>query len=231
YMGQLAEVIKKAGIEENTLVIFTSDNGCSPRADFEDLIAKDHNPSANYRGHKADIFEGGHRVPFIVKWPKEIVGGEVCDQTICTTDLMATCAAIANQKLADNAGEDSFSILPLFKNPESKEFNREATVHHSINGSFSIRKGDWKLILCPGSGGWSYPRPKKDKMDNLPPFQLYNLKDDIGEKNNLYNEKREIADELKQLLADYINNGRSTPGPVQENDEAEKWPQISWINN
>ncbi|MDX1283585.1 MAG: arylsulfatase, partial [Draconibacterium sp.] len=153
YMGQLAEVIKETGIEENTLVIFTSDNGCSPRADFEDLIAKGHNPSSTFRGHKADIFEGGHRVPFIVKWPKAIAAGEVCNQTICTTDLMATCAAVTNQKLVDNAGEDSFSMLPLFKNPESKEFNREATVHHSINGSFSIRKGIWKLILCPGSGG------------------------------------------------------------------------------
>jgi arylsulfatase A-like enzyme len=240
YMRQLIKAVKDAGIENNTLIIFTSDNGCSPRAKFDELIEKGHNPSDIYRGHKADIFEGGHRVPFIVKWghrvpfivkwPGTIKPGSDCNKTICTTDFMATCASIVDYKLKDNMAEDSFDMLPLFRNPKSKKYSREATVHHSINGSFAIRKGDWKFILCPDSGGWSYPRPGKDKVD-LPQFQLYNLKTDPGEKDNLYTKRPEIENELKQILTDYINNGRSTPGANQKNDYVEKWPQIWWMKN
>lgn len=229
YMGQLLKTIKDAGIEDNTLIIFTSDNGCSPQANFKVLAEKRHNPSYVFRGHKADIFEGGHRVPFIVKWPEMIRKGTACEQTICTTDLMATCASIVNYKLAENSAEDSFDMLPLFKNPASDNYLREATVHHSINGSFAIRKGDWKFILCAGSGGWSFPRSKKE-LKGLPPFQLYNLKNDPGEKNNLFDQHPEIEAELKQLLIDYIRNGRSNAGPGQENDPVEKWPQINWMN-
>ncbi len=229
FMGQLSKTIKDAGIEENTIVIFTSDNGCSPRANFEELIAKGHNPSYIFRGHKADIFEGGHRVPFIVKWPKQIERGSISDKTICLTDLMATAASIVNFELDENMAEDSYDLLPLFKNPESGVYSREATVHHSINGSFAIRKGDWKLALCPDSGGWSYPRPGRDTTDHLPQLQLYNLKNDPGEQQNLVAKNPEKSDELKQILRDYIKNGRSTPGNNQENDEVENWPQISWM--
>src|SRR5690606_6190713 len=127
YMGQLADVIREAGIEENTIVIFTSDNGCSPAAGMDEMLAKGHNPSGIYRGHKADIFEGGHRVPFIVKWPAKIRPGSRADQTICTTDLLATCAELLGVRLDDDEGEDSFSILPLLKDPSSKEYLRQAT--------------------------------------------------------------------------------------------------------
>lgn len=230
FMGQLSKTIKDAGIEENTIVIFTSDNGCSPRANFEELIAKGHNPSYIFRGHKADIFEGGHRVPFIVKWPKLIKPGSGSDQTICHTDFIATSASIVNFDLAENMAEDSYDLLPLFKNSASGEYLREATVHHSINGSFAIRKGDWKLALCPDSGGWSYPRPNIDTTDHLPPIQLYNLKNDPGEQQNLMTENPEKANELKQLLSKYIHNGRSTSGKNQKNDGLENWPEISWMN-
>lgn len=228
YMGELLKTIEEAGIEDNTLVIFTSDNGCSPKANFPYLESKGHNPSYIYRGHKADIFEGGHRVPFIVKWPGVIEDGSACDQTICTTDLIATCASIVNYKLNDRSAEDSFDMLSLFRDPLSDEYSRNAIVHHSINGSFAIRKGDWKYILCPGSGGWSYPRPKKVTSD-MPPFQLYNLKEDPGEQNNLLGQYPEVETELRQLLTDYIKNGRSTPGAPQENDPVDKWPQLKWM--
>ncbi|MFV0267356.1 MAG: sulfatase-like hydrolase/transferase [Draconibacterium sp.] len=229
YMGQLEATIREAGIEENTLIIFTSDNGCSPRANFPELIAKGHNPSYIFRGHKADIFEGGHRVPFIVKWPKAIQPGTTCEKTICLTDLMATCASVTGSELADNSAEDSYSLLPLFKNPTEGDFHRKPTVHHSINGSFAIRKGDWKFILCPDSGGWSYPQPKKDNTDGLPPFQLYNLKNDPGEQNNLYGKYPEVEQELKQELIALIQNGRSTPGVAQQNDGDQSWPQLNWM--
>ena len=186
YMGKLLDAVNLAGIEDNTLIIFTSDNGCSPAADIDELMTKNHYPSYIYRGHKADIYEGGHRVPFIAKWPEKIGKGIISDEIICTTDLMATCAEIVGYSLSDNEGEDSYSLLPLFENETLTDPLREATIHHSINGSFAIRKGDWKLIMCPGSGGWSYPRPNdKAVINDLPQIQLYNLEDDPAESNNL----------------------------------------------
>ncbi|UCS95472.1 arylsulfatase [Echinicola marina] len=230
YMGKLLAAVKEAGIEDNTLIIFTSDNGCSPAAKIDELIAEGHYPSGTYRGHKADIYEGGHRVPFIVKWPKVIQAGSVNDQTICTTDLMATCADLVNYTLKDNEGEDSYSMLPLLEGKEQKGGFREATVHHSINGSFAIRQGDWKLAMTAGSGGWSYPTPKEvETMDSIPPVQLFNLKDDPSERTNLQAEHPEKVAELQALLTKYIEDGRSTPGAPQSNEGEKVWKQLWWM--
>ncbi|MFT7033294.1 MAG: arylsulfatase A [Cyclobacteriaceae bacterium] len=232
YVGQLNQAVKEAGIEENTLIIFTSDNGCSPAAKIEEMTAKDHYPSYIYRGHKADIFEGGHRVPFIAKWPGRIQKGSMTDQTICTTDFTATCASIAGYNLQDTEAEDSYNLLPLFDQDKIEGSFREATVHHSINGSFSLRKGDWKLIMCPGSGGWSFPRPGPDKelLATMPKIQLYNLKDDPAESKNLQAEQPQKIEELKSLLTKYIKDGRSTPGTAQQNDPIDKeWKQLWWM--
>ncbi|MFP4367775.1 MAG: sulfatase family protein [Bacteroidales bacterium] len=230
YMGQLLKAIEDAGIEENTLVIFTSDNGCSPEADFELLESKGHFPSHIFRGHKADIFEGGLRVPFIAKWPAVINEGSVSDEIISTVDLMATCAEIMGYDLAGNEGEDSYSLLPVFEGKTLDKSLREATVLHSINGSFAIRKGDWKLIMCPGSGGWSFPRPNNHAViDTLPEVQLYNLKDDPAESINMQAEKPGVVEELKGLLKGYIIDGRSTPGAPQQNDSYDgDWWQIDF---
>jgi arylsulfatase A-like enzyme len=230
FMGQLMNVIKESGIEENTLVIFTSDNGCSPQADFDLLKSMGHNPSYIFRGHKADIFEGGHRVPFIAKWPSMIKKGQSSDEIICTVDLMATCADITGYNLAGDEGEDSYSLLPLFEGKKLDKPLREATIHHSVNGSFAIRQGDWKLIMCPGSGGWSFPKPNdKAAIDTLPPVQLYNLREDPAESKNLQADKPEKVEEMKELLTRIILDGRSTPGVSQSNDEMENWRQIEWI--
>ncbi|MDO5979590.1 sulfatase family protein [Flavivirga spongiicola] len=231
YMGQLLEQLKKSGIEENTLVVFTSDNGCSPQANFKRLIEKGHNPSAQYRGHKADIFEAGHRVPFIVKWTNSVKAGTVNNQTICTTDFAATAASISNYNLNDQEAEDSFDMMPLLTQSFKGNTFRKGTIHHSINGSFAIRKGDFKLIMCPGSGGWSFPRPNNKKViDTLPEIQLYNLKEDPSETRNLQNDFPEIVEELKSLLTLQITNGRSTPGVNQQNDTGAHWKQLWWIN-
>lgn len=231
YMGQLTKTIKEAGIEENTIVIFTSDNGCSPQANFEILKAKNHNPNYIYRGHKADIYEGGHRVPFIVKWPKKIAKGITSNETICTTDFMATCAEISGHKLSDNEAEDSYSLMPILNQEKLSKPFREATIHHSINGSFAIRKDEWKLILCAGSGGWSFPRPSnKAAIDSLPKYQLYNLKEDPSETNNVIASNTKKAEELTTLLTKYIVEGRSTPGEPQKNDAIDfDWKQIKFI--
>ena len=230
YMGKLLEAVDEAGIKNNTLIIFTSDNGCSPAAKIEEMTARGHYPSYIYRGHKADIFEGGHRVPFIARWPDAVKAGVENDETICTTDLMATCAAITGYSLKDDEGEDSYNLLPLLKGEQPKKPLREATVHHSINGSFAIRKGDWKLNMCPGSGGWSAPRPDdKEAIRGLPRIQLYNLKEDPSETRNLQESHPEKVEELKALLTKYIQDGRSTPGAVQANDGARIWEQLWWM--
>ncbi len=222
-VGQVMNALEHHGIEDNTLFILTSDNGCSPEAQYDELEKFGHDPSYVFRGHKADIFEGGHRIPFIVRWPAKVKAGTVSDQPVCLTDLMATCAAIVGETLPDSAGEDSYNILPVLLG-EDIEPARKATVHHSVNGSFAVRKGKWKLIMCPGSGGWSYPVPKEAKKMNLPPVQLYNLEKDIVEQNNVYDQYPEVVSELESLLKEYILSGRSTPGEPQEYVIKDGWP-------
>lgn len=209
--------LDKHGLAENTLVILTSDNGCSPSADYPELLSHGHNPSYIFRGHKADIYEGGHRIPFLVRWPARVKAGGQTDQTVCLTDFLATAAEIVGAKLPDAAGEDSVSLLPVLEGRATAPI-REATVHHSINGSFAVRQGNWKLCLCPGSGGWSFPRPGKDKVDGLPPVQLFDLAADIGETKNVEAEHPEIVERLVELLERYVAEGRSTPGAKQPND-------------
>lgn len=229
-LGQIRKTIKDQDISENTILVFTSDNGCSPRANYEELASIGHDPSYVFRGTKADIYEGGHRVPFIVEWPKGALKDTLIDKTICTTDFFATCAELTNYKISDTEGEDSYSMLPLIKGDSDKEI-REYIVHHSLNGSFAIRKGDWKLCFCPGSGGWSDPKPKtiRDESLELPAMQLYNLKDDIAETKNLLYEYPEITGELKKALAKIILDGRSTKGKTQENEGMTNWNQIEII--
>ena len=216
-VGQIMQALDRNNMTENTLFILTSDNGCSPMADFEDLAQQGHFPSYHFRGYKADIYEGGHRIPFIARWPARITSGNTCDDTICLTDLMATLAAILDFDLPENAGEDSVSILPDFLGKATGPV-REATVHHSINGSFSIRQGKWKLEFCPGSGGWSYPVPDEAKKLGLPGFQLYDLSKDIGEQYNVMDKHPEVIERLTELMTKYVEEGRSTPGRPQKND-------------
>lgn len=226
-MGNIFKAIKDSGIEENTLVVFTSDNGCAANANFGVLKSKGHNPSYIYSGNKGSYLEGGHRVPFLVKWPEKIKANTVSSETICTTDFMATCADLVNYKLKDNEAEDSFSMLPIFN--EEEGYQREATIHHSKTGIFAIRKGDWKLIQSPNSGVTAGGRPEKLK-EELPEEILYNLKTDIGEKVNVAEIYPEKVRELKQLLAKQIQDGRSTPGKVQENDPIDTpWVQTAFL--
>jgi arylsulfatase A-like enzyme len=215
-IGQVIEAVEKAGLTEDTMIVVTSDNGCSPSAKFDELTAKGHNPSYHFRGNKADIFDGGHRVPFIVRWPAQVKAGSKSDQTVCLTDLMATAAEIVGVKLPDNAGEDSVSFLPALRAKDTAPL-REAIVHHSINGSFSIRQGNWKLELCADSGGWSAPRPGTPAAKDLPSVQLYDLASDLGEQKNVQAEHPEIVAKLTKLLEKYVADGRSTPGEPQQN--------------
>lgn len=230
-VGQIMDVIRGDDRLKNTLVFFTSDNGQSPRADFDDdeLPLAGHNGSYIYRGKKFDIYEGGHRVPFIASWPDKIQEGSTSDEIISTVDFMATAADLLGLGLADDTAEDSYSILPALMQETYDQPIREATVMHSSQGRFAIRKGDWKLILWPGSGGWAYPATEED-MKGLPEFQLYNLKKDPGETNNLVSEHPKRTKDLKTLLTKYVLEGRSTPGAPQNNDGPERWAELEWMN-
>lgn len=210
-LGEVLAALDTAGIADNTLIIFTSDNGCSPAAGIDELQSKGHFPSELRRGHKADLWDGGHRVPFIARWPAKIKAGGRTDQLTCLTDLMATSAAIIGAKLPDNTGEDSVSMLPVLLG-ESTGPVREAIVHHSIRGIFAIRQGQWKLELCTDSGGWS----KGGVTDS--PAQLYDMNKDVSEQTNEYNGHPEIVSRLTTLLEKYVADGRSTPGPSLQND-------------
>jgi len=228
-VGQFRNALERSGIADNTILIFTSDNGCSNQADYAELATFGHNPSYVFRGHKADIYEGGHRIPLVVEWPEGIEAGSISDETVCLGDLLATCADILGTPIPDNAGEDSVSNLSVWQGKQLDQTLREATIHHSIDGSFSIRKGKWKLEMCPGSGGWSDPTPGP-ACEGLPPIQLYNLDTDIGERTNVYDEYPEVVAELKTLLTRYVETGRSTPGQPQENTGGPGWEQLWWMN-
>jgi arylsulfatase A-like enzyme len=226
-VGQVLGALKNHGLVENTLVIFTSDNGCSPEADFPQLREKRHDPGAGLRGSKADIFEAGHRVPFVARWPGKVRAGSSTDQIVSLNDLMATCAEMLGAKLPDNAGEDSVSMLPVLLGRATSPV-REAVVHHSINGSFAIRQGPWKLILSSSSGGWSAPRPGTPTANKLPPIQLYDLSQDLAETKNVHASHPEVTQRLTKLLEKYVTEGRSTPGKPQTNTvEVKIWNRMA----
>lgn len=215
-VGRLLAKLDQLGLREKTLIIFTSDNGCSPAAKIEELQAKGHEPSYIYRGHKADLFEGGHRVPFIVRWPGQVKAGTVNPQLVGQLDFMATFAVLVGAPVPAGAGEDSVSFLPtLLGQPGS---GRQSIVSQSINGSFAVRDGAWKLALCAGSGGWSEPKPGSKEEKGLPEWQLYDLAKDPGEKNNLVAQQPERVAAMKASLEQVIARGRSTAGPDLKND-------------
>lgn len=213
FVGQVMAALETKGFTENTLLLVSSDNGCSAtQADAPTLESKGHFPSAEFRGYKSDIWEGGHRVPFIAKWPAKVKAGSKSDDTICLTDFMATCAEIAATELPANAGEDSVSFVPALMG-EKIVSSRKGIIHHSIWGTFAYRKGKWKLVLGKNSGGWTKMEGKTATKG-----QLYDLEADAGEAKNLYAENPEVVAELLADLESDVKRGRSTAGSDQKND-------------
>lgn len=206
-VGQVMGAIQDAGIAGNTLLILTSDNGADWKP--EDAARFAHRANASWRGEKADIWDAGHRIPFMARWPGRIPPGSLSIQLGCLTDLMATLASLTGVKLPNNAGEDSYNLMPelLGKRPGPI---REAVVHHSNQGMFSIRQGQWKLELGLGSGGFSAPQ-QVEPAPGGPKGQLYDLQNDPGETNNLYQKHPDIVDRLSTLLEKYQRQGHSRP--------------------
>lgn len=234
-VGSILDALDQHGLTRDTLLIVTSDNGFSPVADLPKHRSFGHDPSGGFRGAKTDAFEGGHRIPFIARWPGVIPAGTRCAEVVGQLDLFATCAEVLGKTLPEDVAEDSFSMLPLLRGENAPATRRSSLVHHSGQGSFAIREGNWKLILDPGSGGWGPPtrlrtpwsRSAPDSFTGLPPFQLYDLASDPVERVNLVEKHPEIVRRLGRLARDTIDRGRSTPGPVQAN-AAGPWPQAAW---
>lgn len=205
-VGQVLDALEKQGLAKNTLVIFTCDNGSSLYTGGNELRQKGHEPSAGYRGFKTSIYEGGHRVPFVARWPGVIPAGSRSDETICLTDVMATCAAIVGAPLPREAAEDSFDITPVLRGEKRNRPAREATVHQSSQGQLAIRQGQWKLILTPDA-----KQPADKKGTEPATAELYDLVADPGETKNVHAANAEVVARLTALLQKYRKEGRSRP--------------------
>lgn len=225
-VGQLLASLEKHGLTQNTLVVVTSDNGARPHPSLNG-----HKCNGPWRGTKRQIYEGGHRVPLIVRWPGKVAAGATTDETVCLTDFFRTFASLLKQDVPVGAGEDSYDLSKVLLGRPYKRPLREATVHHSVAGRFALRKGDWKLI--EGNGDGDYPRNKKGSIDVVTrtptrdsktgkwleldyfqkpvdsSFQLYNLRDDPVESRDLSKQNPNKVRELKELLDRYRSSGRS----------------------
>ncbi len=215
-VGRVLEALTRNRMADKTLVVFTSDNGSYmyrwPRekpdhvddAGVQGFHPAHHKANADWRGTKADIWEAGHRVPFIVRWPGKIEAGIQADQTVCLTDFLATCAEITGFSLPGNVGEDSFSLLPLMSGGDWPA-PRAPVIHHSSQGIFSLREGKWKMVFGSGSGGRERPLGKPFEE----PYFLFDLERDPGETTNVIDENPEIARELTEKLYQIMETGRS----------------------
>ncbi|MCY3933834.1 MAG: arylsulfatase [Acidobacteria bacterium] len=210
-VGQVLDALDRKGLADDTLVIFTADNGCAPYIGVEEMNEQGHYPSYVYRGYKSDIYEGGHRIPFAARWPRRIPAGTRSDEIICLTDLLATCAGLTGTRLPEDAGEDSYDILPALLGEPLSAPIREATVYQAGDGSYAIRQGRWKLEDTPSSGGYYRVSREEAREAGMPEIQLYDLSADVGERKNVYAEHPDVVEHLMVLLEKYKREPRSAP--------------------
>ncbi len=213
-VGQVMEALERNDLASDTLVIFTSDNG-SPQRDGTNMNGATasvkkrfgHDPSRPWRGMKSDIWEAGHRVPLIVRWPGRVAASTNSNQPIILVDWMRTIASLVGHELRTNQAPDSFDMSPVLTEPAAAEPIRDHLIHHSGNGTFAIRVGDWKLIRGRSSGGFTRYQPP----DDAPAGQLYNLRNDPAEQQNLYAKRPDLVQQLSTLLDQKIQAGTSLP--------------------
>ncbi len=215
-VGKIDAALARVGFAENTIVIFTSDNGSYWPEDW--IPEWDHESNGRWRGMKADIWEGGHRVPFVVRWPGRLAPDETSRTTASLVDVMATIASAVGAELPSNAAEDSYDLMPILRGEVSPNNGKEAVVMHSSRGMFAIRKGPWKLIEGLGSGGFTDP-VSVEPAEEGPAGQLYHLEDDPEETTNLWLEHADVVKELQQLLDRYREQGYSRPGAIQSSSK------------
>jgi arylsulfatase A len=226
-VGQVLDALDQHGLTPNTLVFQSSDNGAENG--YAKRLAKyQHSSNGKLKGGKRDIYEGGHRVPFLMRWPGVIKPGLVCPDPVCQVDFLATCADLVGAKLPANAAEDSDSLLPAMRAEHSAMPSHGPIMHHSEDGHFAIREGPWKLNLFRGSGGSLKPTHSGPK-DGDPPYELYDMRTDLAETTNVYAQHPDVVERLKSLATEIVRNGRSTPGAPQSNDGPQLWPELNWI--
>ncbi len=196
-VGQLLNALEESGLSNNTIVIFASDNGPYWRPNFVEQFS--HKAAGQFRGMKGDAFEGGHRIPFIVRWPGKVKANSVSNAPTTLANLLATCKEMIGDKKLSEQPEDSYSILPVLLGKAKQVATQPAIVHSSSIGYFAIRQGDWKLIEGLGSGGFTEPREIKQKAGESV-GQLFNLATDIAETKNVYDQNPDKVKELRELL-------------------------------
>jgi arylsulfatase A len=206
-VGKILAAIENAGIAEDTLIFFTSDNGAI--WDEAHAYQYGHRANADWRGRKSDVWEGGHRIPCIVKWPGHVAAGSVSKETLSLTDFMGTVAAILNVPLPANAAEDSFNMLPALEQRNTSPI-RQTIIEESGKGMMCIREGNWKLELGLGSGGFTEPSEVAAAAGG-PEGQLYDLGTDPGEFHNLWEARPEIVARLTGILKQAEAAGRTRP--------------------
>jgi arylsulfatase A len=212
HVGRILKYLDQANLSKNTLVIFTSDNG--PEKTWQERATKfQHQSNGIYREGKRSVYEGGHRVPFILRWPARIKAGSKWMQPVCQTDILATLAEMVGQQLPANAGEDSVSFLNVLDGGKTQP-QRLPMIHHSMQGRYAIRSANWKLVMETRKEG----------------RELYNLATDPRESNNVIKQHPEIAKKLTEQITTIVNRGRTTAGPVVKNNTA-WWPDLTWIKN
>ena len=209
--GQVIEAVDEAGIAEETIVIFTADNGHSHYTGWDALVDAGHLPSGPYRGHKGDIWEGGHRVPFIVRWPGQVEMNHSSDQLLCLNDIMATCADLLDVQVPESAAEDSFSFLSALQR-DSAAPRRTNLVSHSNPGEFAYREGPWKLVFKMSNRSLEQSRGRPTIVE------LYNLDVDPSEQHNMAERHPERVDQLTARLQQLVDRGTSRSGSAQRND-------------
>lgn len=213
--GQLIQAIDEADIADNTIVIFTADNGHSHYTGWDELVDAGHQPSGPFRGHKGDVWEGGHRVPLVVRWPEKIAAGTSSNRMVCLTDLFATCAEVVGADLPDDGAEDSISFLDAaFGKPANEETARTTMVNHSNHGEFAFRDGPWKLVFKNNSENLEQSRGKR----TFP--ELFHLGEDLAETKNLATDRPGVLAKMKAQLKLLISFGTSRPGQISYNDTA-----------
>ncbi len=218
-VGELLAALERLGVADNTLVIFASDNGPEVPTVVDMRNTHNHDGARPWRGVKRDQWEGGHRTPFIVRWPGKVQAGTTSDQLMSLTDVMATCAEIVGAKLPNDAAEDSYNMLPVLLGTQGDQPVRRHLLQQTMSFAMSIRAGQWKYLDHQGSGGNNYDREGAWGMkqyalsdtDPDAPGQLYNLATDPGETENLYSQHPELVQQLKAQLEVFKESGRSAP--------------------
>ncbi len=227
-VGQVLAALDAHSLTRDTLVFLSSDNGAETGY-AERLKEYRHASNGELKGGKRDIYEGGHRVPFVMRWPAVIKPGRICAEPVGQVDLLATCADILGAKLPPEAGEDSYSLLAALRGEDYPRPLRGPLVYHSGSGFFGIREGAWKLNLFRGSGGTLAPQRIEPKPGE-PPFELYDMQSDWRETTNVHDRHPDVVNRLKATATRFVRDGRSTPGAAQKNDGPPLWPELAtWI--